>query len=100
MKHPALLPTSRQYVDIFSSTGVETVQKYYTTGSQTIAENTVTNGTTTLNWILSDQVNSTTVTANADGTLNSEIRYTAFGEIRASLGVTPTQYRYTGQLRT
>ncbi|MDR3573709.1 MAG: RHS repeat-associated core domain-containing protein [Anaerolineaceae bacterium] len=89
---------SRQYVDIFSATGVETVQKYYTAGSQTIAENTITGGTTTLNWILSDEVNSTTVTANADGTLNSEIRYTAFGEIRFSSGNTPTNYQYTGQL--
>jgi hypothetical protein len=73
---------SRQYVDIFQGS-VETVQKYYSTGSQTIAENTVivSSGQATLNWILSDQVGSTSVTANADGTFNSEIRYTAFGKI-------------------
>jgi hypothetical protein len=47
---------SRQYVDIFSPDDVETVQKYYSTGSQTIAEVTVTNNQATLNWILSDQV--------------------------------------------
>jgi RHS repeat-associated protein len=35
---------------------------------------------------------------DADGTWNSEIRYTAFGEIRWKDGVTPTQYRFTGQL--
>jgi len=48
---------------------------------------------------------------NADGTWNSEIKYrgappegafpaggTAFGEVRASYGLTPTEYRYTGQL--
>jgi RHS repeat-associated protein len=31
--------------------------------------------------------------------LNSEIRYTAFGTIRYQNGVTPTDYRYTGQLQ-
>jgi hypothetical protein len=71
---------SRQYVDIFQGS-VETVQKYYTAGSQTIAEVTVTGSQSTLNWILSDQVGSTSVTANADGTFNSEIRYSAFGKI-------------------
>jgi RHS repeat-associated protein len=49
-------------------------------------------------FVLSDQVGSTTVTANADGTWNSEIRYSAFGEIRYSNGITQTNYRYTGQL--
>jgi hypothetical protein len=56
--NPSLLPSSL-YVDIFHGS-VETVQKYYTVGSQTVAESTITNGTTTLNWILSNQVNSTT----------------------------------------
>ena len=28
-----------------------------------------------------------------------QIQYTAFGEIRASLGITDSEYRYTGQLR-
>jgi RHS repeat-associated protein len=41
---------------------------------------------------------SASVTANADGTWNSEIKYTAFGEVRVSYGLTPTDYRYTGQL--
>ncbi|MHC1781886.1 MAG: RHS repeat-associated core domain-containing protein [Anaerolineaceae bacterium] len=38
------------------------------------------------------------MTANEDGTWNSTIQYTAFGEIRASSGLTATKYRYTGQL--
>jgi hypothetical protein len=52
---------------------------------------------------------STSATANADGSLNSVIQYTAYGrealpersagrEIRFTQGVTPTKYRYTGQL--
>jgi len=59
---------------------------------------TVQGSNDTLNWILGDHLGSTTVTANADGTWNSEIKYTAFGEVRASYGLTPTDYRYTGQL--
>jgi len=36
--------------------------------------------------------------ADSNGTWNSDIRYTAFGEIRLKTGVTSTGYRYTGQL--
>jgi hypothetical protein len=46
-----------------------------------------------LQWILPDHLGSTSTTANADGTLNSVIQYTAFGEIRLTQGVTPTKYR-------
>ena len=80
--------------------GMQKVQKYYSAGSTIIAVRTVVNGTDTLQWMVSDQIGSTSVTANADGTWNSEIRYTAFGEIRWKNGVTPTNYRYTGQLDT
>jgi RHS repeat-associated protein len=48
---------------------------------------------------MTDQISSTTVTATATGDLNSEIRYTAFGTIRYENGITPTDYRYTGQLQ-
>jgi len=75
-----------------------TVKKFYTLGSTTVAVRTVQGSNDTLNWILGDHLGSTTVTANADGTWNSEIKYTAFGEVRASYGLTPTEYRYTGQL--
>jgi hypothetical protein len=43
----------------------------------------------TLTWILTDNLNSTTVTANEDGTFNSELRYSAFGEITTPT-VSPT----------
>jgi RHS repeat-associated protein len=75
-----------------------TVKKFYTLGSSTIAVRTVKGSNDTLNWILGDHLGSASVTANADGTWNSEIKYTAFGEVRASYGLTPTDYRYTGQL--
>ena len=88
-----------------------TVKKFYTLGSTTVAVRTVQGSNDTLNWILGDHLGSASVTANADGTWNSEIKYrgappegafpaggTAFGEVRASYGLTPTDYRYTGQL--
>ncbi|MHC1784924.1 MAG: RHS repeat-associated core domain-containing protein [Anaerolineaceae bacterium] len=52
----------------------------------------------TLQWILSDHLSSASVTANEDGTWNSRIQHTAFGEVRATSGLTATKYRYTGQL--
>ena len=51
-----------------------------------------------LNWLLSDHLGSTSITANADGSFSSEIRYSAFGEVRYSNGTTPTGYQYTNQL--
>jgi RHS repeat-associated protein len=41
---------------------------------------------------------SLSVTVNSDGTLKSELRYSAFGEERLSSGTTPSDNRYTGQL--
>ncbi|WP_160317527.1 RHS repeat-associated core domain-containing protein [Ornatilinea apprima] len=75
-----------------------TVKKFYTLGSSTVAVRTVQGSNDTLNWILGDHLGSASVTANADGSLNSELRYTAFGEVRYNNGLTPTDYRYTGQL--
>ena len=43
-----------------------------------------------------DQVNSTTVTANADGSFQSEVRYSAYGEVRHADGTTVTDKLYTG----
>jgi hypothetical protein len=74
------------------------IQKYYAAGAQTIAVRTIVGSTNTLQWLISDHLSSTSITATADGTWNSEIRYSAFGEIRYSSGITQTDYRYTGQL--
>jgi RHS repeat-associated protein len=75
------------------------VQKTYVFGSLTVAVRTVSGSQNVLNWVVTDQISSTTVTASATGDLNSEIRYTAFGTIRYENGITPTDYRYTGQLQ-
>jgi RHS repeat-associated protein len=76
-----------------------TVQKYYSSGSAQIAVRTISGASDTIQWMLSDHLGSTSTTANADGTWNSTIRYSAFGEIRASSGITNSNFRYTGQLR-
>ena len=52
----------------------------------------------TAGWLIPDHLGSTNVTANADGTMQSEMRYAPFGETRYTNGVTPSEYRYTGQL--
>jgi RHS repeat-associated protein len=74
------------------------VKKYYTAGAKTIAMRTIEGSTNTLNWLLTDHLGSTSTTANEDGSWNSTIKYTAFGDTRETSGVTPTKYRYTGQL--
>lgn len=50
-----------------------------------------------LTWLLSDHLGSTSVTADASGSLVSSLRYTTSGEVRAASGTTSTEYRYTGQ---
>ncbi len=46
------------------------------------------------------QPGSVNVTANEDGTWNSEIHYTAIGEVRWKDGITPTDYRYRAAQRS
>ena len=76
------------------------VRKYYIAGSTTIAMRTIEGETNTLNWLLGDHLGSTSVTTTDDGTYFSELRYTAFGEVRYSHNTMPTDYLYTGQRRT
>ena len=73
---------------------VETIQKNYSSGASQIAVRTVSGTTDTLQWMLGDHLGSTSTTANADGTWNSTILFTVFGEIRASSEITSTEFRY------
>jgi RHS repeat-associated protein len=54
-------------------------------------------GSSTLNYLLSDHLGSTAITANSGGGLSAELRYKAWGETRYTWGTTPTTLRYTGQ---
>jgi YD repeat-containing protein len=70
------------------------VTKYYYAGGQRVAMRS--NGT--LSYILSDHLGSTSLTTDGvSGAVTSELRYTAWGEVRYQAGVTPTNYTYTGQ---
>ena len=75
-----------------------TVKKTYMAGSTSIAVRTILGEEDTLNWVLGDHLGSASVTTTVDGTWYSELRFSAFGETRYSSGITPTDYRYTGQL--
>jgi RHS repeat-associated protein len=87
-----------KHYDLEVSGSVTTVKKYYSLNGQTVAVRTIQGETDTLNWILNDHLGSANVTAAADGSKLAELRYSAFGEIRFSSGITPTEYQYTGQL--
>ncbi|MDR3565420.1 MAG: hypothetical protein P4N59_28840 [Negativicutes bacterium] len=67
-------------------------------GSQTVNIQTTQNGQSTLNWILSDNLNSTTVAANSDGSWSGQILYSAFGEFKARPGGTPANSQHSGQI--
>jgi len=49
-----------------------------------------------LTWLLGDHLDSTTITANENGTLATEQRYTAWGQTRS--GSVTTDRQYTGQI--
>ncbi len=51
----------------------------------------------TLSFLISDHLGSTSLSTDANGTVTSEQRYTAWGEVRFSSSDLPTQYTYTGQ---
>jgi RHS repeat-associated protein len=71
----------------------QTILKYYYAGAQRIAMRT--NGT--LNFLLGDHLGSTSLVTDANGGNPIETRFTAWGEIRYSSGLSPTDYTYTGQ---
>jgi RHS repeat-associated protein len=73
-----------------------TVTKYYFAGSQRVAMRV--GGA--LTYLFSDHLGSTSLTTNGAGVKTSEIRYTAWGEVRYSTTTSaslPTQYTFTGQ---
>ena len=70
-----------------------TATKYYFAGAQRVAMR----AGTTLSYLLSDHLDSTSITTNSSGALVSELRYKPWGEVRYSSGTTSTKYQYTGQ---
>ena len=72
---------------------VSTAIKYYMACSRRIAMS----AGGTISYLLSDQLGSTSITADGNGNKISELRYKAWGEVRFSSGTTATGYQYTGQ---
>jgi RHS repeat-associated protein len=70
-----------------------TVRKYYYANGQRIA---MRQGSSVY-YLLSDHLSSTSVTTNAGGEVVAEMRYKPWGETRFTSGTTPTKYQYTGQ---
>ena len=70
-----------------------TVTKYYFAGAQRVAMRSG----STVNYLLTDHLGSTSLTTDTSGTLVSEMRYKPWGEVRYTSGTTPTNYTYTGQ---
>lgn len=82
-------PNGNNELRVEDSTEVEI--KYYFVGSVRVAvrENEV------ITWLLSDHINSTSITVDGAGDMLTTVKYTAFGEIRS--GTSTTDYQYTGQ---
>jgi RHS repeat-associated protein len=54
-------------------------------------------GSSTLNYLLSDHLGSTSLATDSSGAEVGELRYYAYGKTRYTSGSTPTSYRFTGQ---
>ncbi len=79
----------------FEWTGsTSTMKTYYSAGGARVAVRT---GSSTLSFILTDHLGSTSVTTNSSGTLLTDNRYKAWGESRYASGTLPTKFTYTGQ---
>ncbi|RPJ50871.1 MAG: RHS repeat-associated core domain-containing protein, partial [Methanobacteriota archaeon] len=85
--------TTTHFVGNYYEATSSSVTKYYYAGAQRIAMRT--NGT--VNYLLGDHLGSTSLSADASGTVVSELRYKAWGEVRYASGEMPTDYTYTGQ---
>ena len=90
-------------------TNTGSTKTYYAAGQRLAIRRTgYASGGNELLWLLSDHLGSTTVTAYANGSFYSELRYTPWGETRyssqsgmiippGSQNRTPTSFRFTGQ---
>ena len=70
------------------------MKKYYYAGGSRVAMRT---GTSTVNYLLTDQLGSTALAADTSGNRTSEVRYKPWGEDRYVYGTVPTTYKFTGQ---
>ena len=81
------------YYELKVDGSTETETKYYTGPTGRFAMRVE----GTLYWIFSDHLQSSTLVLSEVGYTVSRMDYTAFGEVRAETGTSPTDYQYTGQ---
>jgi RHS repeat-associated protein len=75
------------------------MRKYYYAGAARVALRAgAGTGASGLNWLVSDHLGSTAITADSSGNKVAELRYKAWGETRYAWGSTPTGRQYTGQI--
>ena len=78
--------------------GTVTQKKYYMAGAIRVAVSTKEGaGSWDLNFLLSDHLGSTSLTVDADGDQVSEMRYSPWGSVRFSEGLSPTDIGFNGQ---
>jgi len=74
-------------------------KNYILVGGQRVAMREYTSTSSTVYFLLGDHLGSVSVVTDAaTGAVVGQIRYSAYGEERYTSGMTPTDYRYTGQL--
>lgn len=75
----------------------ETWKMYYAVGNQLVSMRVLTVTGSTLYYLGSDHLGSTSMIMDANGNKMGEMRYRPFGEIRYTWGISPTSIGFTGQ---
>jgi RHS repeat-associated protein len=87
--------TTTIYIGNYYEKTGSTIRKYYYFAGQRVA---MRDGSTVY-YLVTDHVGSTSKTLTSSGGVIGELRYKAYGEIRYTSGTTPTNYRFTGQFQ-
>ncbi len=77
--------------------GVTTKKKYLLFNGRPVAVEVRNGSSTSLYYLLTDHLGSTSLVLDQNGAKVGEVRYKAWGETRYSWGTVPTSVRYTGQ---
>ena len=85
--------TTTAYLGNYFEYSGSTMKKTYYAGTTRVAVRVG----STISYLLTDHLGSTSNTINTSGTETGELRYKAWGETRYTSGSTPTSMRFTGQ---
>ena len=96
--YPAPTPTQSAYQENFFDRFVTFLKDLFDVKTVSAAPLTVEAPVGEVYFLLGDHLGSTTMTLNLDGSVESEMRYDAWGKTRYTSGITPTERHYTGQI--